>query len=379
MIQDDTGFTEGQSITVRIDNIRWPARVVKLNVNGSLRVHYGKWTTTVLPMEVVKTSHPYKDMPLDHPIALYETAIEYRKAFYCPEWRNKESFAIVEWQRIFWNSETDERRLTMAEGFQPMYQVLVLEDLTTCKYYLCDRIATPMLNDGFTENHTKTVHKQLVNEQFVQCIREVDPTGKYPAYVLDTGNTCRHFQEVGASNALVVVNPDAALELPSGVDHQVCTMHEFMNCRFHQNSHKSGHIGLDYCGEFRGDRSKTLPEADLASLFEGVLDHNTILWVTFNMRHLSKHERDTHIETVFGYLQKKGTPLGFTLHLKHSSRYGVRNDMVYLIMHVEYNNRIPSLLEAMTLNATGKTKRLVKTRNFFDPSPKRSRFSSLEP
>ena len=339
-------FTIGQGIVARLDTCRWPV-IVTAVFTDSIRVQYaGDFTTTIRPSEVVSDHHPFDKMPLHLPICAYETAVEYEGIFYVKDWGKKDACPLVEWKYDPVNKE---------------FTVLIVEN-GEIKEYTCDKISTPVLTDDFTEEHTQTKEKQLVNNLFAACIKEVDPHGRLPVYILDTGNTTSTLRAADVSNPIVVINPDDTLVFPDGVEHFVGTFHEFMRNKFIQDGYKEGHVGLDLCGELAGNKSSTLPKADLKSLLECVLTNDTILWVTFNMRHLKRAKRETHIDDVYRYLQEQGEPLGFSFILKHSLRYGTHNDMVYLIIHVKYENKHAPLSTPGIL-----PKRKPKKRNFLEP------------
>lgn len=310
-------FQIGQGIVARLDTGRWPV-IVDAIFPDSIRVRYaGNFTTTIRASEVVSDHHPFDKMPLHLPICAYETAVMNQGIFYVKEWGKKKACPLVEWKYDPVNKE---------------FTVLIVEN-GEIKAYTCDGISTPGLTDDFTEEHTQTKEKQLVNKLFAACIKEVDPRGRLPVYILDTGNTTSTLRAAGNPNPIVVTNPDDKLVFPYGVEHFVGTFHEFMCNKFIQDGYKSGHAGLDLCGHFASAL------AELMYLLEHVLTHGSIFWATFNMRRLKQAKRDTHIDDVHRYLQEQGEPLGFSFILKHSLRYGTRKDMVYMIFHVKYENK----------------------------------------
>ena len=351
----------GQKIVVNLDNGKWPAEVVGVSTTGELRVKYrGRYITTVVPSEVVSYDQPYAGMPPHLSLAHYEIAFKYRYAYRVHEWKKTPLYPPVEWRKV-------------DDGVE----VLVVED-GVCKTYLCTGVSTPNIRDGFEDKHTKTQAKHDVNEQFAKLILELDPKGLRNVILLDTGNTSRTLRAAGVQNAIVVVNPDETLELPEGVEHQVCTMREFLSCNFIQDGYKEGHIGLDYTCEFTGCQTMTLPKADLNFIFECVFGAtgnriaSTALWISQNMRHLSEDKRATHIADVFSYLQQQGEPLGFKFVLRYSLRYGARNEMVCMIFEVTYQRKHRELSASVVLE----TKREPQERDFLvldAPGAKRAR------
>ena len=342
----------GQKIVVCLDNGKWPAEVVGVSTTGKLRVKYrGCYITTVVPSEVVSYDQPFADMPPHLSLAHYEIAFKYRYGFYVYEWGKTPLYPPVEWRKV-------------DDGVE----VLVVED-GVCKTYLCTGVSTPNIHDGFEDKHTKTQAKHDVNEQFARLIKDLDPKGQLNVFILDTGNTSRTLRANGVQNPIVVVNPDETLELPEGVEHQVCTMREFLSCNFIQDGYKEGHIGLDYTCEFTGCQTMTLPKADMKFLIECVFGAtsnriaSTAFWTTQNMRHLPEAKRATHIADVFSFLQQEGEPLGFNFVLKYSLRYGARNEMVSMIFEVNYQSKHRELSAPVVLE----TKRKPQERDFLVP------------
>jgi hypothetical protein len=349
----------GQNIVVRIDNTRWPARVIKINTNGSIKVEYcANHVSTVLPSEVVAHAHPYTNMPLDHPIRHYETAKAYRYVFYGEDpsdhtWKtDRKSYFIVTWNLCEDGS----------------YNCLVVENDETCKLYNVPGIHRPVLTDTFCEVHAQRPEKLIANEQFALAIRSVDHTYKKPIYILDTGGTTEVLQSLGADKSrVVVVNPDPTLDVD--VAHEVMTMHEFINCRFYQANYKCGHVGLDLCCLFDEVKSRpsigikmykpklivrpTLPKQDLASLLECVLTNDSILWVTVSTRGVQDGHLQHHV--IESYLEEIGAPMGFKFKMLHNARY---NKIAYAIFHVTYSHALPQLSDIVEV--PGKRKSMAR-------------------
>ena len=255
--------------------------------------------------------------PSDLPLANYTAAHDYKEIF---SLRNDPGL-IVHATAIFMRGDVKLEAVgPCPRGYRRSWEIGAVHDDVYSTYVVDgDDVVRPKLKCCFT-GLDKTPEKRHVNDKFIQILSE--SSRDVPVYALDEGATTRRLAKAGFTD-ITVINPDLR-NVPSAVLYRTW-LYEFLR----DVDVPPGHFALDYCCMFRG--STCLPKTDLSLLFStGALKRaGGVLWVSFNMRHLSRKKRAVHLESVRAKITTMAGRFEYDLRYVEGGVYR-RNSMIYL-------------------------------------------------